>query len=1286
MASDAVPSPSHAAPTEASVLPTLTGALYTILASLASLKIAVTLFAMGIFIILVGTLAQTRMDMWEVIDHYFLSWVAWIELQTFFPHAWAPNYQNIGGGFLFPGGAAIGAGLAINLTAAHLTRFSIQARGRRLWLGLGAMAAAAVFTAVVIASGHNRFGFQAEPWLEWSSLWLVLRFGIAALAVAALLGSILLPLSSASRWTEQKLLFGLAVFLCPLAVYLFAAGENAYLGDSGMRILWQLIQATMAGIAILLASRVLYKKRGAVVTIHLGIALLMFGQFWVAKHDVEEQILLGEGETASFARDVRQTELAIVDRSQPNQDEVIAIPQSLLLASKAVDNPSLLGRLAPRDSRLDEHGVIRVDELPFDIQVLEYHKNSRLVDVDKVDSNLATAGTGLGMVAVPVQASTGADSDAGVDLAAAYVKLSKQGADLGVYMLSQIASSQDVVEQLTIDGKNFELSLRFRRNYKPYSITLLDVRKDDYLGTAIPRNYSSDIRLVDNDKRIDREIHIWMNNPLRFAGETFYQSSYSGPPQAPTESSTISVVTNSGWMIPYVACMVVVVGLVGHFWGSLARFLDRRRREAELPAQAAHQPAKSQGSRAATLAIPLIAVALCCLLFGYVARPHAEEENQFKIHQFGRLPVIADGRVKPFDTLARNNLRVISNRYSFRARLPEDELQEQWPQISEKLQSRWHQLTPDELEEQKGDVGAVIALIVEKTGANEEDRYRIEEYVDKLTTERQPAIRWLLDVITDPEVAEQHKVVRIDNLEVLDTLGLARRKGHLFSIEEIRGGLTEFERQLAQARELEIRQLSVYQRKLLELDQRIRTYTRIAAAFRPPNLPPLPTAEEFENDRSAAVAKLTTFREAYSSFTRSIDSIKPPLAVPIEDPDGEDSWKSYASAWASALIDVQVLGKPLAPAMTHLHTALLAYQEGDVAKFNATVEMYEQHLQREPPQQLKGSSTISGRLVQQQFDSFYAFEAYFNKVSPFFVCWWPYLAAFVLACLAWLGWNRPLNRTAFWLIAITFCVHTAALIARVYLSGRPPVTNLYSSAVFIGWTVVAFGLVLEAIYRNGVGNVVGAALGFASLVIAHNLAGDGDTMAVLQAVLDTQFWLALHVVTVTLGYGATFLAGALGVAYITRGLLSTSLGGRERKELTRMIYGVLCFALFFSFFGTILGGLWADDSWGRFWGWDPKENGALIIVLWNVLVLHCRWDGMVKDRGLAVLAVVGNIVTAWSWFGVNELGVGLHSYGFTEGVLRTLGIFVFSQLGVILLGILPTQWWLSHRNEAKAAA
>jgi ABC-type transport system involved in cytochrome c biogenesis permease subunit len=218
---------------------------------------------------------------------------------------------------------------------------------------------------------------------------------------------------------------------------------------------------------------------------------------------------------------------------------------------------------------------------------------------------------------------------------------------------------------------------------------------------------------------------------------------------------------------------------------------------------------------------------------------------------------------------------------------------------------------------------------------------------------------------------------------------------------------------------------------------------------------------------------------------------------------------------------------------------------------------------------------------------------------------------------------------------------------------------------------VLFGLVFEAIYKLGIGNLLAATLGFPTMLIAHYLQNDGDTMAVMQAVLDTNFWLATHVVCINLGYCTTFLAGALGMFTIllgTTGMLSPEL----RRDVTRMTYGTLCFAIFFSFIGTVLGGLWADDSWGRFWGWDPKENGAQMIVIWNAIVLHARWGKMIGERGLAVLTVLGNIVVAWSYFGVNQMGVGLHAYGFTEGRTKWVAIFMASQLLIVAFALVES--------------
>jgi ABC-type transport system involved in cytochrome c biogenesis permease subunit len=281
-----------------------------------------------------------------------------------------------------------------------------------------------------------------------------------------------------------------------------------------------------------------------------------------------------------------------------------------------------------------------------------------------------------------------------------------------------------------------------------------------------------------------------------------------------------------------------------------------------------------------------------------------------------------------------------------------------------------------------------------------------------------------------------------------------------------------------------------------------------------------------------------------------------------------------------------------------------------------------------------------------------------------------YVIAFVLAAMSWLKWRQPLGRAALWVMVLAIVVHTLGLVTRVYLQGRPPVTNLYSSAIFIAWAAALFCVFMELVYRNGLAVVAASAVAFPSLLIAHYLAADGDTMKMLQAVLDTNIWLATHVVVVSLGYTATFLAGFIAILGVIFAIIR-SRDAELRKTLYRMVYGVVCFAMLFSFVGTILGGIWADQSWGRFWGWDPKENGAVLVVLWNAVLLHARWGGLVRERGFMLLAIGGNIVTAWSWFGTNMLGIGLHSYGFMDSAVLALLGFVALQLLIIGVGMIP---------------
>ena len=577
--------------------------------------------------------------------------------------------------------------------------------------------------------------------------------------------------------------------------------------------------------------------------------------------------------------------------------------------------------------------------------------------------------------------------------------------------------------------------------------------------------------------------------------------------------------------------------------------------------------------------LPAILAVLCVGWLGGKLRPPTDDPGELKAQAFGRLPVVYNGRVKPFDTLARNSLIIISDRQSW-----------------------------------------------------------IDEDGD-----RQPAIRWLLDVISNSTAAEKHKVFRIANLQLQSTLGLERRKGYRYAHQEFVGKLHTLEQHADRARSLERAQRDVYDNKVLELTNKVTLYTLLREAHAFPHV--RRDAEHFQQDLMRVARRW-----------KSLERFPLPHAIP---PHAEgQQWRPFMQAILEAMATSES-----EPPVEYMGSMLTAWSEGDTETFNGALARYETFLARHKP-----ANT-------DKLD----FEVLFNHFEPFYHCSVLYVIAFVLGAVGWLGWGRTLNRAAFWLMIVTACVHTFALAARVHISGYPPITNLYGTAVFIGWGCVLLGLILEGLYRLGIGNIIASVSGFLTLLIAHFLAGDGDTLEMMQAVLDTKFWLATHVVIINLGYTATFVAGGLAVVYILRGVLTRSLPRDAERAIGKMIYGIVCFALLLSFVGTVLGGLWADDSWGRFWGWDPKENGALLIVLWNALILHARWGGMVKTRGIAVLAVFGGIVTSWSWFGVNQLGVGLHSYGFTESVAFWLVIFVSTQLAVMAIGLLPHSKWRSVR-------
>lgn len=280
-----------------------------------------------------------------------------------------------------------------------------------------------------------------------------------------------------------------------------------------------------------------------------------------------------------------------------------------------------------------------------------------------------------------------------------------------------------------------------------------------------------------------------------------------------------------------------------------------------------------------------------------------------------------------------------------------------------------------------------------------------------------------------------------------------------------------------------------------------------------------------------------------------------------------------------------------------------------------------------------------------------------------------FITAFLVAAISWFV---PRAKWVWWLSfglsVIGLSLLTYDIYLRCIITGRPPIKNLYDTFLFIAAVVVAVTLAVECIVRYRIALAL-APLGGALLIMLARMfeVNDGkDTMDPLVAVLDSNYWLATHVTMINVGYGTALVGGVLlSTAYIVIQFLRLE-DQTATKLVARFIYGVTCFSLLFTVVGTIYGGVWANDSWGRFWGWDPKENGALMICLSQIAMLHARFSGMIRDFGVAMWALVTSGIVVFSWMHTNLLGVGLHNYGFSSALLDGVW-YSYSTIGLLMV-------------------
>ncbi|MEJ1972358.1 MAG: cytochrome c biogenesis protein ResB [Lacunisphaera sp.] len=323
-------------------------------------------------------------------------------------------------------------------------------------------------------------------------------------------------------------------------------------------------------------------------------------------------------------------ELVLTDTSDPQFDDVVAIPEAPLARKVSVQHP----------------------RLPFRVAVRSYLPNATLQELTTapVAGGPATQGIGPQIVATLKPLTFKQDER---NLPAAYVELVGPDGSLGTWLVSPQLEPQ----RFDFGGRSWKIALRFARHYQPYTLTLLKFSHDRYPGTEIPRNFSSRLRLTTPDGRDDREVLIYMNNPLRYGGLTFYQAGFENNDR----TTVLQVVRNPSWSLPYVACGIMTLGLGWQFGFHLAGFAGRRRRPAAgttAPSAAASAavPRWSAG-RLVAFGVPVLAVAfVLASLFPF--RPKSE----YDLTAFGRLPTLVNGRTKPLDTVARTSLLVLQGR------------------------------------------------------------------------------------------------------------------------------------------------------------------------------------------------------------------------------------------------------------------------------------------------------------------------------------------------------------------------------------------------------------------------------------------------------------------------------------------------------------------------------------------------------------------------------------------------------------------------------------------------
>ena len=568
---------------------------------------------------------------------------------------------------------------------------------------------------------------------------------------------------------------------------------------------------------------------------------------------------------------------------------------------------------------------------------------------------------------------------------------------------------------------------------------------------------------------------------------------------------------------------------------------------------------------------------------------------------------------------------------------------------------------------------------------------------------------WLLDVLFQPTVAADFPLFRIENVEVLDAIGVGHAGGQRFDFDyvsyrqlvETAGGKQPAETlwQLASNYGRKPQDsLAPVEAHIIRTNQGVTAYASLYGLLAP-LYEPMQVRGEVMTRIFGEVGETT-----FAAVARKGGDIADVVRRAKDNP--ADPALGSAMQVATSLQEAAQRGSRIA-----------LFPPADVAKareWSDLAMLVESAMRREAPEAqlamldaLQGAisgpdeesrmaslrkfrnTVVSHAQLRGEYDKVPLENYYLSASWHYQALHWFLLAILVVAA----GWLAPRSR-ALWALgvastAVPFLMLTADIVLRCVVRGRPPILNLYDTFLFIAAVGVLSAVVAEVVTRRRVAIFLAPLFGamLVALARAFEVESGDDQMAPLQAVLDTNYYLATHVTSINMGYAAGMFASFLGLAWLLLNAIGFRRGDEAfHKSIVRATYGVTAFGLVFAVFGTIYGGVWANDSWGRFWGWDPKENGALMICIAQVALLHARMSGMVRDLGFCVAASLIGIVVAFSWFHVNLLGIGLHAYGFSSATKVALFRYYTVQGVLTALGAAGTLLQFARKPAAAGVA